>query len=289
VSPLAADLNGDNLPDLVLPDVGTADGQTYDVFALINNTSTTIFTLSVTINGTGAGGVNISPGFHLCGHSCTAGFTTGTVVAVHDTPFSGSTFAGWGGACSGTGSCSLVMDSNKSVTATFNITPDFSLTGSALSPGTVAAGQSATGTVTVNPSGGFNTTVAFSCSAQPSPPYAPTCAVAPTGSGASVTAQTTAPSLAQKFPGSSGWFYAFWLPLVGVVGASIGSVRNNNKKRTTGLLAGAILLSATTIQLACGGGGTHTSGGTPPGNYVITVTGTSGSLQHSTSFSLSVQ
>ncbi len=35
-------------------------------------------------------------------------------------PASGSTFAGWSGACSGTGTCRVSMVSNKSVTATFN-------------------------------------------------------------------------------------------------------------------------------------------------------------------------
>jgi VCBS repeat protein/List-Bact-rpt repeat protein len=289
VSPVAADLNQDGLPDLVLPDVGSADGQTYDVFTLINNTLTPSFTLFVTINGIGRGGVSISPGFHLCGHSCTAGFISGTRVTVLDTPFSGSTFAGWSGACSGTGSCSLVMDSNKSVTATFNAPPDFSLTGSALSPGIVTAGQSATGTVNINPSGGFTSTVTFSCSVPPSPSHAPTCAVTPSGSGASVTVLTTAPSFARNSFVSPGWFYALWIPLVGLMSTSVRSVRKN-KKRMFGLLVCAILLSGMTFESACGGSQVkQRSGGTPPGNYTITVTGISGPLQHSTSFRLTVQ
>jgi len=32
----------------------------------------------------------------------------------------GSTFVGWSGACTGTGSCAVTMNAAKSVTATFN-------------------------------------------------------------------------------------------------------------------------------------------------------------------------
>ncbi|HXJ89882.1 MAG TPA: VCBS repeat-containing protein [Candidatus Binatia bacterium] len=290
VSPVAADLNGDSLPDLVFPDVESADGQTYNVFTLINNTLTPRFTLFVTITGTGTGGVSISPGFHLCGHSCTAGFISGTQVRVLDSPFSGSTFAGWSGACSGTGSCNLVMDSDQSVTATFNVPADFSLTGSALSPGTVAAGQSATGTVTVNPGGGFNSTVLFGCAVQPSASHAPTCAVTPSVSGASVTVLTTAPSFARNSFGSPSWYYALWMPTIGFVCFSLQTAQKN-KRNATGLIILGILLLGITFQSACGGGTQvkQMSGGTPPGNYTITVTGTSAALQHTTTFALTVQ
>jgi Divergent InlB B-repeat domain len=39
------------------------------------------------------------------------------LTATADDPV--STFDGWGGACSGTGSCSVTMDSDKSVSASF--------------------------------------------------------------------------------------------------------------------------------------------------------------------------
>jgi FG-GAP-like repeat/FG-GAP repeat len=184
----------------------------------------------------------------------------------------------------GTNNISVLLNSQLSP-------PDFSLSASGLAPPSVTAGQSATGTVAVNPSSGFNSTVSFSCSVQPSPLHAPTCAVAPSGSGASVTAMTTAPALGRSFSGSSACFYALWFPLVGIVSTTIRVVRKN-KKGSLGLLICAILLSEITFESACGGNGTQTKqlgGGTPPGNYRITVTGTSGSLQHSTSFALTVQ
>lgn len=69
-------------------------------------------TLTVTKAGTGSGTVTSSP-------SGTS-FATGTIVTLTATPATGSTFAGWSGACSGTGSCVVTMDANKAVTATFN-------------------------------------------------------------------------------------------------------------------------------------------------------------------------
>ena len=45
----------------------------------------------------------------------------GTVVAVTDSPATGSTFTGWNGACTGSGVCSVTMDAAKSVTASFDL------------------------------------------------------------------------------------------------------------------------------------------------------------------------
>jgi hypothetical protein len=79
-------------------------------------------TLSVTFAGSGAG--SVSDGASLnCAASCQQQYTQGTVVTLTPTASDGSTFAGWSGACAGTGNCQVTMTSAKDVTATFNTIP----------------------------------------------------------------------------------------------------------------------------------------------------------------------
>jgi murein DD-endopeptidase MepM/ murein hydrolase activator NlpD len=84
--------------------------------------SDTFFTLTVNKTGSGQGTVTSSPSGIDCGPTCSADFTSGAVVTLTATPATGSTFAGWSGACSGTGTCTVTMDTDKTVTATFTST-----------------------------------------------------------------------------------------------------------------------------------------------------------------------
>jgi hypothetical protein len=77
--------------------------------------------LSVKRTGSGSGTVVSEPLGISCGASCSAKFAQGSEVILKASPSSGSTFAGWGGACSGTGSCVMsVEEADLSVTATFS-------------------------------------------------------------------------------------------------------------------------------------------------------------------------
>jgi Divergent InlB B-repeat domain/IPT/TIG domain len=79
------------------------------------------FALTVSKAGSGAGSVISSPAGIKCGVTCSASFNEGSSVTLTATASSGSTFAGWGGACGGTASsCVVSIDAAKSVTATFN-------------------------------------------------------------------------------------------------------------------------------------------------------------------------
>jgi uncharacterized repeat protein (TIGR02543 family) len=55
-----------------------------------------------------------------CGATCSVSLPEGTAVSLTATPATGSVFAGWSGACSGTGPCTTTMTADQSVTATFN-------------------------------------------------------------------------------------------------------------------------------------------------------------------------
>jgi uncharacterized repeat protein (TIGR02543 family) len=80
------------------------------VTATFTQIPVTTYTLTTSTTGTGAGTItgNTSP------------YTSGTTATLTATPSADSVFAGWSGACTGTGSCVVTMDGNKTVTATFN-------------------------------------------------------------------------------------------------------------------------------------------------------------------------
>jgi len=76
--------------------------------------------LVVSLAGTGSGTVTSSPGGVSCSPGCAHDFAAGTSVVLTPAPASGSSFAGWSGACSGTGTCQVTLNAATSVTATFN-------------------------------------------------------------------------------------------------------------------------------------------------------------------------
>ncbi len=76
-------------------------------------------TLTVVSRGSGGGTVTSSPAGIDCGATCSAGFGSGTVVDLTATANAKSTFLGWGGACTGSGSCQVTMNSAMTVRATF--------------------------------------------------------------------------------------------------------------------------------------------------------------------------
>ncbi len=93
-----------------------------DVFATDLNAAPPVTrTLTVTPAGSGSGSVTGS-GIY-CPGDCSETYADGASVTLTATAADGSTFAGWSGGCTGTGTCSLTMGADKAVTATFNETP----------------------------------------------------------------------------------------------------------------------------------------------------------------------
>jgi len=178
---------------------------------------------------------------------------------------------------SATVTATSVTDPSKSASAIVSIMgmPDFSVSASPLTPGTVNPGASSTATVNVTTAVGFSSAVTLSCSVQPLPPLAPKCSISPSsttaGTAAILTVSTTGPTAgALSFGAGSALFYALWLSLLGLVvaGVNFGSERTGKGKA---VILAWVLLTGLVIQVACGGGSTGSSGGgsngTPAGTY----------------------
>ena len=190
-------------------------------------------------------------------------------------------------------------------TLTANTTPppataDFSIAASSPTA-KIAAGQSASLTITVASLNGFDAATTFSCSGLPT---LATCSFSPS----SVTPQTGATAttmltIATKPVGYMphvihGISFVLWSAFAGLgmsglilsrtgrgrVLPRLGDVRN-----LTTLLAFCAVLVAILAIGGCGGYGSAAQTGTPPGTNTVMVTATSGALTHSTTVALTVQ
>ncbi|WP_304986253.1 InlB B-repeat-containing protein [Flavobacterium rivulicola] len=95
----------------------------------------------LTISNSGGGTVSSTPAGINCGLNCTANYEFGMNVQLNAIPSSGAIFAGWTGACSGTGPCTVTIDAAKTVNARFTY------------PLTITRSGTGGGTVTSSPTG----------------------------------------------------------------------------------------------------------------------------------------
>jgi uncharacterized repeat protein (TIGR03803 family) len=247
------------------------------------------FNVSVALAGSGSGTVTSSPAGINCGATCSANFVNGSAVILTATPVVGSGFSGWSGTCSGAGGCTVTA--SASVTATFDVLPpDFSLT-PASTILTVQPGGQGTDTITVAPqNGAFGSTIQLSCVvAGPSP--LPTCdlspaSVTPGANSATSTLTVTAPALAMLVSSVgrqlSQLLYVFWIPLA-MFGMIL--VVTTEEGRGRRWMACALLLGLLLLLPACGGSNVQHG----PKNYTVTVTGTSGTISHTTQVTVTDQ
>jgi uncharacterized repeat protein (TIGR01451 family) len=249
--------------------------------------------LNVSLAGSGSGSVTSNDGAISCGNSaanCSSLYLPGASVSLTAVPAGTSVFAGWSGACTGTDPnvCSVTMNSNQSVTAKFDAAPDFTMNPVATSL-TVKRGGQVSDVVTFPAQGGFSGSIALACSvAGPAP--MPTCGISPSsvtpGNSATLTvnAGVLSASLTAPWFEQGGRLYAAWLPL-GLLGCVLATGFDKKRRRMWALCL--LMGAATILPAACGGG---SSGPPPPVSqtYTVTVAATSGTLQHSTTVSVTV-
>lgn len=104
---------------------GACSGTSASDCALTLNADTTVTatfrpaqaTLNVSTDGPGS--VSSIPEGIACGGDCRESYSLGTTVSLQPTPEEGNVFVGWGGACSGSGACSVRLEADQTVTASF--------------------------------------------------------------------------------------------------------------------------------------------------------------------------
>jgi hypothetical protein len=319
---LAADMNGDGKPDLIIGENSstTASG----VFVLANTTfpppvpkispSSVTFPsqdvgsssnpVPITLSNTGKGLLNVTGvtigGTNANDFSQTNNCTTVqpgakcTINVIFTPTAAGAASAYLKVADNAAGGTQMVALSGTGVAV-----PDFGIgpaSGSKVSD-TVSAGQSATFSLVVTPANSFTGTVSLSCSISPTVIPAPTCtlpssvnvttsAPAPVAVKVSTTAAMTTGTVSYpKFP--SEWMSIAWT----VVLFAVGLPWILNRRRLP-VLATPIAILTLVSFVGCGSGSSsssHTTPGTPAGTYTATVSASSGNLIHNTSLTVVVQ
>jgi hypothetical protein len=186
----------------------------------------------------------------------------------------------------------LLLIGQNSIGLLLNVGTDFSISASTLNSSTLNRGQSATSTISLSLLSAFDNPVSLACSVQPAQAGAPTCSLSSTsvtfaGSGnasATLTINAGSSAASLSFPRLSGKGGLLWPPLAGFVFLGTG-VGLSQRRKLPVVLLGTALFTGLIAQLACGGG----SGGRKPTAYTVTVTGSSGATQHSTTLKLAVQ
>ncbi|MBM4776852.1 MAG: hypothetical protein GQE15_04040 [Archangiaceae bacterium] len=256
------------------PGTGTCTVTPTSALTVIATFARTQRTLTVVRSGAGSGTVTSVPAGITCGTTCAAPFDDGSVVALTATASPGSTFTGWSGGCSGTGTCAVSMTAATTVTATFEPT-QYTLS--------VARTGTGVGTVTSSPAGiscgstcsaSFleGTSVTLTASANAGSTFAGWSGGGCTGTGTCTVSLTAAATVTANFTLNE------YTLLVSRVGTGGGTVTSAPAGITCGATCGAPFAHGTLVTLAAVADGTSTFtgwGGACTGTGTCTVNMTS--------------
>ena len=102
----------------VILKVTDSDGST-DTLIKTGYITVAVPVYTLTVSSDGSGRVLSSPSGIDCGGDCTETYEENTLVTLTAEPDEGWIFIGWSGACSGAGTCQVIMNTDRNVTAAF--------------------------------------------------------------------------------------------------------------------------------------------------------------------------
>ena len=314
----AVDLNGDGMPDLLLslnggvgvfmnvpktswvPPPGSSTAAAATTTTLTASAASAAAGQSVTLTASVASTATGTPTGTVTFYDGATALGTGT-LAQGTATFSSSSLAA--GAHSLTaqygGDSTFAASTSAAVAFTVNAAAaaDFAI---AVSPGaaSVAAGQTATTTIALTPSGGFSGAVTLSCSGLPA---GTSCSFAPasiTLNGAPASSTLTIATVARvallAVPGEPGKAHTGWPgePLLAVLVAPP-VLRGRRRRRGRGVgfalvLGALVLVAACHDDHAAQAPAAPAAGGTAAGAYTITVTAAGGGVSHAARYALTV-
>jgi uncharacterized repeat protein (TIGR01451 family) len=270
------------------PDLATSITLLDNLSPSVTSVPLTFVSASATAGTCGGASTNFTISCSL--PSLQAGSTATITIVVAPTPSSSGGQASFnGGSVQVTGPGNIVY-AQTSVPAQMS---DFSLQVTPSNASVVAAGDTATYQVQLTPNPVYGSSISLGCTGLPT---ASTCAftsnpVTLQGPGSSTLniATTARPVITPAASLLTRHFYAMWLMVPGLALLGVGVGSDRRRRRITGMLLLCVLFALLLLLPACSKSTTQAPvSGTPPGNYTITVTATSGSDTKSRTVTLTV-